>query len=405
MMMMDMDRTGSLLSDLRIKLSCARCCQLPSESYSSAVCDHSFCSSCKDVILSSTRSECSQCNVPIWRDNLRLNLPLGNIVKEVRSLLNMVSVIEPDGVGKANITDCPSDGEETVDEDHPEQFPEDMQSPPLNASPSHSLNSLDIPLSFAGDSVDILNIRHQRIDASFNVLNLTESLTAVPLSGSVSSPVPISQELVPSQPGIVRFVLSGIDALQGKKIVDMCLSLGAAIALSDSEATHLIVSVDSNCRAKRTLKYVHALLRGAWIVTMEWVERSFHNDRWLNEAAFEVAGDSSSLDAYRIPERSRTSSQRIFAGLIFILDAGSNLPNLTQAINFAGGSILAMPTTAIPKCTQNVYLICQHDLPLQRAGYLYRTLQIAPISLAWIFDSCSRLQVLPITKYRLDVVQ
>mmetsp|Transcript_31151 Transcript_31151/g.72553 ORF Transcript_31151/g.72553 Transcript_31151/m.72553 type:complete len:1134 (+) Transcript_31151:97-3498(+) len=64
--------------------------------------------------------------------------------------------------------------------------------------------------------------------------------------------------------------------------------------------------------ASRTLKYLDAVLSGAWIVPVEWVLSSISSNRFLPEADFELAGDPCTLGG---PMRGRDHGQSLFQGL------------------------------------------------------------------------------------------
>ena len=55
------------------------------------------------------------------------------------------------------------------------------------------------------------------------------------------------------------------------------------------------MQVDSQGRAKRSLKYFQAGHLGSWIVTWRWVKQSEHAGHWLGFEPFEVAGDTAAV--------------------------------------------------------------------------------------------------------------
>lgn len=64
--------------------------------------------------------------------------------------------------------------------------------------------------------------------------------------------------------------------------------------------------------ANRTMKYFHALLAGAWVVSSDWVLMSNSANRWLLEADFEILGDVAGM---RGPTRGHHPGPRLFEGL------------------------------------------------------------------------------------------
>ena len=59
------------------------------------------------------------------------------------------------------------------------------------------------------------------------------------------------------------------------------------------DVTHVISRVKSDHLASRSLKYMHGILCGAWIVSWDWVEASMKVGRWVEETKYEIVGDAS----------------------------------------------------------------------------------------------------------------
>lgn len=88
------------------------------------------------------------------------------------------------------------------------------------------------------------------------------------------------------------------------------LSLSAAPAANSSGVA--APSSATRVAANRTMKYFHALLAGAWVVSSDWVLMSNSANRWLPEADFEVLGDTAGM---RGPSRCRHPGPQLFKGL------------------------------------------------------------------------------------------
>lgn len=70
--------------------------------------------------------------------------------------------------------------------------------------------------------------------------------------------------------------------------------------------THVVCGVGKGEHCRRTLKYLFGVANGCWLVCAEWLEASQRRGAWVNEAPFEIPGDSTSLGKGG-PRRSRTS--------------------------------------------------------------------------------------------------
>ena len=64
----------------------------------------------------------------------------------------------------------------------------------------------------------------------------------------------------------------------------------------------------------RTIKYLDAVLAGAWVLSPEWVYASMRAGHWLEEADFELQGDTAKMGG---PPQGRRHGPELFAGLRF----------------------------------------------------------------------------------------
>ncbi|KAG3089026.1 hypothetical protein PI125_g18145 [Phytophthora idaei] len=138
--------------------------------------------------------------------------------------------------------------------------------------------------------------------------------------------------------------------------------------------THLIVGRD----ARRTIKVLFAIARGAWIVTEDWAFSSLEQERWLPEEDFELT-----LFANKY-SREHPESRQIFKGIKFFV--GSNVePSrevLQSLIQVAGGEI----------CNQ----ISVVDICICGDASLFRRAQrtgIRVVTSKWIFDSIATMKL------------
>ncbi|CEP01382.1 unnamed protein product (mitochondrion) [Plasmodiophora brassicae] len=443
-----------LVARLRPDLSCSSCHSLPAESYSLVTCDHAVCRACRDDLLDRLPLTCPVCGVHVWRDRIRPCVPVSNVARHLAALLeehrtrqgaddeaertsrrheqrqHRPSLDEADRppadddddivVQWSDASPGPSQNDAGTSEGQSvvEVVPETQEFASGHARPDSAWPSPSPGASNrkAAVSVDSLERHQERLSASFDVMGISGGLSAtsgnpvVLAAGSVPEPAPVrGAAAVPSddeprppapnvhRPRPVRYQFSGIQ--KAGPLAVHCKSLGGISARSDSDMTHLICFVDERRLAKRTLKYMHAVARGIWVVSSHWVAESAAAGRWLDEEPFEVQGDSSTPDATGAPRQSRFCLARVFAGMRFVLDKDDpKVPDLAELIAFAGGAV-------VPRGEAAFCMICAHDLALSRAQKIVLDYNTIPVSLAWVFDSVSRYTVCDTRPYRLDLDQ
>ncbi|KAE8985427.1 hypothetical protein PR002_g22643 [Phytophthora rubi] len=144
--------------------------------------------------------------------------------------------------------------------------------------------------------------------------------------------------------------------------------------------THLIVGKD----ARRTIKVLFAIARGAWIVTEDWAFSSLEQERWLPEADFEITMFANKYS------REHPESRQIFKGMKFFV--GSNVePSrevLQSLIQVSGGEI----------CKQ----ISVADICICGDASLFRRAQrtgTRVVTSKWVFDSIATMKLEDDSKY------
>mmetsp|Transcript_2630 Transcript_2630/g.6784 ORF Transcript_2630/g.6784 Transcript_2630/m.6784 type:complete len:842 (+) Transcript_2630:73-2598(+) len=88
--------------------------------------------------------------------------------------------------------------------------------------------------------------------------------------------------------------------------------------------------------ASRTLKYLDAVLSGAWIVSAEWILDSNSADCWLPEADYELAGDSCAVGG---PAQGRHHGHQLFKGLrMYFLGLDAQATCVTRSVSVGPGN-------------------------------------------------------------------
>ncbi|KAJ1980183.1 BRCA1-associated RING domain protein 1 [Dimargaris verticillata] len=116
------------------------------------------------------------------------------------------------------------------------------------------------------------------------------------------------------------------------------VSLSKQPATGSPAITHVVTCTDSQGHCPRTLKYMHGILAGCTVIDYRWVLRCVASGKYVDEAPYQVTGDSMYSRLVRerqVPElplplgfqRAQASlarqEPRLFAGLSFYLDPNS----------------------------------------------------------------------------------
>jgi hypothetical protein len=109
--------------------------------------------------------------------------------------------------------------------------------------------------------------------------------------------------------------------------------------------THVVAGLDESGRAKRTMKYMCALLTGQWIVSPAWARACLASRSAVPEAAHEARGDDrgGSSNAAAVHRQRLRSSGGVFAGLKVHLTGDFATPSraeLEQLVTLGGGRTL-----------------------------------------------------------------
>lgn len=74
--------------------------------------------------------------------------------------------------------------------------------------------------------------------------------------------------------------------------------------------THVIVRVDEDNIAERTLKFLYGVAAKKWVVSVDWIRHCAKENRFVDEEAFEVLD----MEGENGPNRARVSQTRLFDG-------------------------------------------------------------------------------------------
>ena len=144
------------------------------------------------------------------------------------------------------------------------------------------------------------------------------SLERVPSSsGGTRSQLVLAGSLLPEADAAALARLASMLGVELRSSVRACAVSGGSSSSSrhapQPRLTHVVVSTmplkGGRSACKRTIKYLHGLLQGAWIVGTDWVTESLRLGRPAPEAAHEVSGDVNSEGAPRRGREARSTAQ------------------------------------------------------------------------------------------------
>lgn len=92
-------------------------------------------------------------------------------------------------------------------------------------------------------------------------------------------------------------------------VEDLARQMGAEVLPAYTpNVTHVIVRVDEENCAERTLKFLYGVACKRWIVSIEWIRECVKEGRFVEESRFEVLD----MDGQSGPSRARISQSKLF---------------------------------------------------------------------------------------------
>ncbi|ETV92756.1 hypothetical protein H310_12986 [Aphanomyces invadans] len=175
--------------------------------------------------------------------------------------------------------------------------------------------------------------------------------------------------------------------------------------------THVVTSADAAMRCSRTLSVLLGMSHGCWIVSMEWVLASSKARRWVDEAPFEIAGDTSALQATAVPRRCRLlRNTQIFQGMcVMPLHAPIEQIDAMEKVVVACGGMWR-PYQHGQHAGENVVGVVSKTLSLAACSALVAThaatrRKMPIVRVAWIVDSISHMECQPFAKYTVALYE
>jgi len=187
-------------------------------------------------------------------------------------------------------------------------------------------------------------------------------------------------------------------------------SLGASLA-SESEAhlaTHLVVGGKSSKRAdappegapKRTVKVLHAITRGAWLLSDAWLYASVEAGRLLPEGSFETASFAGARKA-REAREAKAPLKPLDGLSVAVVETDADVNERLRTLATAAGGSLTSNTRA------SVWIGGKASAAANAGGgggSSRRTRSSATdatvVSAEWLYDTISRGERMPFADYR-----
>ncbi|KAI9558451.1 hypothetical protein GHT06_015237 [Daphnia sinensis] len=209
---------------------------------------------------------------------------------------------------------------------------------------------------------------------------------------------------------------SGIPRPQIKLIEDWAQKVGAVVSQTyNCSVTHVIVNVDEENCAQRTLKFLYGVASGVWIVGIDWVHKCIRENRILDEEHFEALD----MDGEDGPRRARQTSQRekLFEAFEFCCQGpftDVTIEQLNQLLHLCGATTAPSPSE-LTKRRQYTMIVVQTDddvnLEIERkAADWFNRHKVVSVSREWVLDCLAAYQLLPVLnqfigKYSVSVLK
>ncbi|XP_058482379.1 PAX-interacting protein 1 isoform X2 [Solea solea] len=174
-----------------------------------------------------------------------------------------------------------------------------------------------------------------------------------------------------------RVMFTGFEPAQVQQYTERLHSLGGEVADSSRTVTHLVA-----CKVTRTVKFLIAMSVVKHIVSPEWLEESWRNQKFVEENTYSLRdAEAEVLFGFSLEESlKRAHSAPLFKEKYFYLTPGicPSLSTMKSILESAGGKLLAKQPTyrKIMEHRQNknlpeiVLISCDNDLHLCREFFL-----------------------------------
>ncbi|KAK4009213.1 hypothetical protein OUZ56_018322 [Daphnia magna] len=212
------------------------------------------------------------------------------------------------------------------------------------------------------------------------------------------------------------FTCSGIPRPQVKLIEHWAQRIGAEVSQTyNSSVTHVIVYLDDENCAQRTLKFLYGVASGIWIVGVDWVHKCIRENRVLDEEPFEALD----MDGEDGPRRARQTSQKekLFEAFEFCCQGpftDVTVDQLNQLLHLCGAATAPSPSQLTKRRRYTMIVIQTEDdvnLEIERTAVdWFNRHKVVSVSREWVLDCLAAYQLLPVLnqfigKYSVSVLK
>eukprot|EP00850_Spirogloea_muscicola_P020592 SM000220S07071 [mRNA] locus=s220:100073:103662:- [translate_table: standard] len=189
---------------------------------------------------------------------------------------------------------------------------------------------------------------------------------------------------------------------QWAQLAAFAATVGATLAKDwTASVSHVITGTDADGRAKRTLKYLTAILNGRWIVSLNWLDACTAAGRPVKEGPFELQKDIH--DMVGGPKQGRTSSKKgkLFSHLSVHFVGDFQAPSkadLATVVLQGGGEVLQrrpIPSTGSESKERGVVILFPAGGPQAEARAMADACGAWVLPHTWLLDSAAACQLLP----------
>lgn len=190
-----------------------------------------------------------------------------------------------------------------------------------------------------------------------------------------------------------------------KLVQEWAKKIGADVVPTYTPAvTHVIVQVDAENCAQRTLKFLYGVASAKWIVGVDWVQSSMRERCVADEELFEALD----MEGEGGPCRSRTRSgaSKLFQAFEFCCQepfTDVTADQLRELLELCGAATTPSPAQ-IKKCRSHALIVVQVDDANEaevqrRAANWFDRYRVLSVSREWVLDCLAAYKLMPIRSH------
>ncbi|KAL0210463.1 hypothetical protein RCL1_004899 [Eukaryota sp. TZLM3-RCL] len=255
------------------------------------------------------------------------------------------------------------------------------------------------------------------LDAALNALPSQSQHTQ---STMLATQLPSSNPESSFLPSIVTkpvILITGFDQSTSSSLSHLVTSLEGIVSSSFSPVvTHVVISINKHGLARRTIKFLQAVVSNKIIISQGWLTKSHEAGHFVDESLYIVKGDVAESEGGLIAFRSfRAKTGPIFRGFaFFVFHTYSSLSSkdLCSLIQAAGGFVIKVDTSR--ECfrfkktfdARKYFLLVCSEFARDEDNKSFLSSvpsQIPIILLDWFLRCCSLNSVVAFDRYKLVI--